>query len=454
MKNSKSLLIVVILLVPFYCFTQDAEKYVRVKFENTANYTFTVLTPSSINFDPHTSRWLEVKIGQEIMFRKMLKKKHLFIITANMQNTIIDVSSTAKKRNKGDTDEIVYLRPPVEKMVESDIDYNLVVEVADVMPSFKLGPEILEQYINENLNYPDEAKEDKISGIVVVDMVVRTDGSITDAKLACDIGGGCGEEALRFIKEMPNWNSGLIADRPIAVNILFPLKFGSKISDTPQKVLRKGSGSGSEYWRMTTHSYIKDFVGTHKKIAVLPASAKVIDIKVIKKNRKTPEQIREKENELSRNIQLAFYEKMQKLKKKNKLNTEVQDIGVTNKILIDSDLYSKADLSNLSPAEVAEVLGVDAVFYPEIRLVEAISKGATALVGFLAGNEVQQTHDAETSDLRVKLYDGCSGMPIWNYHQKVGNNSLVWKTEKLIESMFKREMDKKFPYHLKYSSGS
>jgi len=452
MNNSKSIIFAFIVLLPFCCFAQDAAEYVRVKFENTASYSFTVLTPSTINFDPRGSRWVEVKIGQDIMFKKMLKKKPLLTITEEMQNTVIDVSSTAKLRNKGNTEEIVYLRPPVEKMMEPDVDDDFVVEYADMMPSYKLGPDKLARYLNENLIYPDEANEEDITGIVVIDMIVQTDGSISNATLACDIGGGCGEEALRLVNEMPKWNAGLIDDRPVAVNIKLPIKFGPVNSNVPLKIMRNSGSVDSDYWTMRTHSQIRDFADTHKKVAILPATAKVTEHKILKKKRSSPEELVKKENELSQNIQLAFYERMLWLNKKEKLKVVVQDIEKTNSILKENDVFNRGNVSSLSPKEVAEILGVDAVFYGDIHFVQTMNKGAIALLSAVS-NDISAP-DAETTDLGFELYDGCSGLSIWTYHQNVRNSSLVWKTEKLIESMFKREMDKKFPYHVKYSPRS
>ncbi|MBI5914218.1 MAG: energy transducer TonB [Bacteroidetes bacterium] len=40
-----------------------------------------------------------------------------------------------------------------------------------------------------------------------------------------DIGCGCGEEALRVVKAMPNWEPGTQRGRPVRVQFNLPIKF-------------------------------------------------------------------------------------------------------------------------------------------------------------------------------------------------------------------------------------
>jgi len=60
------------------------------------------------------------------------------------------------------------------------------------------------EYIYTNLKYPAEARKNEVEGIVVIQFVVGKDGSIRDAKIARDIGHGCGEAALKVVKNMAN----------------------------------------------------------------------------------------------------------------------------------------------------------------------------------------------------------------------------------------------------------
>jgi protein TonB len=78
----------------------------------------------------------------------------------------------------------------------------------DVYPAFP-GDSGLLRFIADNLKYPKEARENGIQGRVAVTFTVEKDGSFTDLQLVKDIGGGCGQEALRLVRSMPQWTPGV-----------------------------------------------------------------------------------------------------------------------------------------------------------------------------------------------------------------------------------------------------
>jgi protein TonB len=85
------------------------------------------------------------------------------------------------------------------------------------------------EYIYKNVKYPPIARENGIQGRVVVQFVVERDGTITDAKVARDIGAGCGEEALRVVKSMNSmgqkWTPGKQRGKPVRVQFTLPVQF-------------------------------------------------------------------------------------------------------------------------------------------------------------------------------------------------------------------------------------
>ena len=86
----------------------------------------------------------------------------------------------------------------------------------------------LMKYLNNNLKYPQEAKEKNIQGAVIINFVVRKDGSISDINLLRGIGGGCDEEAIRVVKGMPNWIPGKQYGKKVDVEFNLPIKFPPK----------------------------------------------------------------------------------------------------------------------------------------------------------------------------------------------------------------------------------
>ena len=63
------------------------------------------------------------------------------------------------------------------------------------------------KYLQENIKYPEEAKELGIQGRVFVTFVVEVDGSITDVRVLRGIGGGCDEEAIRVVQNYAEMGS-------------------------------------------------------------------------------------------------------------------------------------------------------------------------------------------------------------------------------------------------------
>ncbi|TVQ49961.1 MAG: energy transducer TonB [Saprospirales bacterium] len=85
------------------------------------------------------------------------------------------------------------------------------------------------EFIYRNIRYPAIARENGIEGQVVITFVVDTDGRIQDPKVVRDIGGGCGQEALRVIKmmnDMPErWTPGRQRGRAVNVQFNLPVRF-------------------------------------------------------------------------------------------------------------------------------------------------------------------------------------------------------------------------------------
>lgn len=60
----------------------------------------------------------------------------------------------------------------------------------------------MSDFLKSMLRYPVAARDSNISGRVVVQFVVEKNGLLTNMKLLKDIGGGCGNEAIRIVKLM------------------------------------------------------------------------------------------------------------------------------------------------------------------------------------------------------------------------------------------------------------
>jgi periplasmic protein TonB len=111
---------------------------------------------------------------------------------------------------------------PVEVKEKTPIK---IFEYTTVKPTFPDGLNALMKYLSNNINYPNLARESNIQGKVVVQFVVSPDGSVDMVKVLRGIGGGCDEEAVRVVKQMPKWLPGLNNGVPVNVRFTLPINF-------------------------------------------------------------------------------------------------------------------------------------------------------------------------------------------------------------------------------------
>lgn len=90
------------------------------------------------------------------------------------------------------------------------------------------------EFIYSNIEYPTFARENNVSGTVVVRFVVNTQGEVDQIEVLRDIGAGCGEEAMRVVKLMntlpERWTPGKQRGVPVNVYFTLPVKFILKVN--------------------------------------------------------------------------------------------------------------------------------------------------------------------------------------------------------------------------------
>lgn len=110
-------------------------------------------------------------------------------------------------------------------MAQTEVEDDAIFVVAENAPEFPGGSDSLYTYIARNIKYPETAKKEKIEGRVFVTFVIEKDGQVSSAKILRDIGGGCGEEAIRVVKNMPKWKPGTQRGNPVRFQFNLPVSF-------------------------------------------------------------------------------------------------------------------------------------------------------------------------------------------------------------------------------------
>ncbi|MEQ6167960.1 energy transducer TonB [Ekhidna sp. MALMAid0563] len=97
----------------------------------------------------------------------------------------------------------------------------------DVPPKPMIGDSLYQQYLKQELIYPDAAQENEIEGEVILKLTISASGEIIDIKIEKSLGYGCDEEAIRLIEEGPGWvpgnKDGSTVESTITVHVNFRL---------------------------------------------------------------------------------------------------------------------------------------------------------------------------------------------------------------------------------------
>jgi len=108
---------------------------------------------------------------------------------------------------------------------EDVLDKELFYIVED-MPKFQGNSHnACLKYIQEKLEYPQEAKDKGIQGIVQVEFVVNSKGQVRDAKIVRSVDPLLDKAALQAVHAMPDWEPGKQRSKPVAVLFVVPVKF-------------------------------------------------------------------------------------------------------------------------------------------------------------------------------------------------------------------------------------
>jgi TonB family protein len=124
---------------------------------------------------------------------------------------------------EGDKSAKMDLWPPSPKVPLQRPDGVFVV--VEEMPEFPGGELALRSFIGSNVKYPADAIKDSIQGKVFVTFVVKSDGTVGDAKIARGVHPLLDSEAIRVINSLPAWTPGKQGGEAVSVSYTVPVQF-------------------------------------------------------------------------------------------------------------------------------------------------------------------------------------------------------------------------------------
>lgn len=110
---------------------------------------------------------------------------------------------------------------------EEEIEEEQIFYIVEDMPTFRGGDPAIEfrKYIFENLEYPEIAAENGISGRVIVQFAVNNRGRVVDAVVVRSVDPALDKEAVRVVMASPSWTPGKQRGKAVKVLFTFPINF-------------------------------------------------------------------------------------------------------------------------------------------------------------------------------------------------------------------------------------
>lgn len=97
---------------------------------------------------------------------------------------------------------------------------------ADIMPGYPGGEDALRRYIENHIEYPDQAINNEVEGTVRVYFTVDEQGRILNPTVVSPkLGSGLEDEALKVVKAMPKWTPGQVRGSAVKTRVTLPITY-------------------------------------------------------------------------------------------------------------------------------------------------------------------------------------------------------------------------------------
>ena len=137
----------------------------------------------------------------------------------------------AEEIKQSDLDEVVVVRyGPQEDSTPGAVgvkgeNVDQAFTVVETMPKFPEGQAGLMRYLARSIKYPVIAQKNKEQGRVIIQMIIGTDGSLSNVKVLRSVSPSLDAEAIRVVGNMPKWEPGMQKGQAVPVKYTLPITF-------------------------------------------------------------------------------------------------------------------------------------------------------------------------------------------------------------------------------------
>ena len=115
---------------------------------------------------------------------------------------------------------------PEQTTTENRTDtLNTKIEKPDSMPKFPGGQEAYMKWVDQNLIFPERATQEKISGTVICQFIVRADGTVDEITIKSSPDPYLSDVVLNAMKHTPKWEPAMKNNQPVDCVTTLPFEF-------------------------------------------------------------------------------------------------------------------------------------------------------------------------------------------------------------------------------------
>ncbi len=162
---------------------------------------------------------------EDSLANQMDEKNAEIKLTLAEKRVLIEKQTAAREeRRRLEFEEQIKISPTYVNS-EGKITYNK----AEVDPSFVGGKNAMMKYLNDNIQFPEDAEKEELEGTVFVDFVITETGDVREVVVTDapgeEIDQRFRDEAIRVVSSMPKWVPGKQHGKPVQVKYSLPIAF-------------------------------------------------------------------------------------------------------------------------------------------------------------------------------------------------------------------------------------
>jgi TonB family protein len=139
--------------------------------------------------------------------------------------TTTEVQATSDELNVTLDPDVSELSEVVVVGFSDDVGFQPSTPTVMELAAPEGGRRMFKQYLEQNLQYPQQALENKIEGKVTVQFSIDMTGQLSDFRVIRGLGFGCDDEVIRLIRQGPKWSPTKKNEAPIKDRVRVRMRF-------------------------------------------------------------------------------------------------------------------------------------------------------------------------------------------------------------------------------------